>query len=53
MASMSDNDKYSSRDFGDSSQFTNWILDPGETCHMTQQVQGFILGQLEDTDKNI
>ena len=41
---MYDNDKYSSRGFGDSSQLTNWILDPGEMCHMTPQGSGYILG---------
>ena len=50
---MYDNDKYSSRDFGDSSQLTNWVLDPGAMCHMMPQVSGFILGSLEDTDKHI
>ena len=53
MSRMSDNDKYSSRDFGDSSKLTNWILYPGATFHMTPQVSGFILGSLEDTDKHI
>ena len=53
MARMSDNEKYSSRDFGDSSQLTNWILDPGSMCQITPQVSGFILGSLEDTDKHI
>ena len=53
MSRMSGNDKISSRDFGDSFQLTNWILDSGETCHMTLQVQDFISGSLEDTDKNI
>ena len=45
---MSGNDKTSGRDFGDSSQLTNWILDSGETCHMTSQVSDFIPGSLED-----
>ena len=53
MARMYDNDKSPSRDFGDSSQLTNWILDSGSTCHMKPQVQDFIPGSLEDTDKNI
>ena len=53
MTHMSDNDKCSSRNFGDSSQLTNWILDPGETCDMTPQVSDFIPGLLEDTNKNI
>ena len=38
MARMSDNDKSSSRDFGDIYQLTNWILDSGATCHMTPKV---------------
>ena len=50
---MSDNDECTSRDFGDSSKWTNWILDSGSTCHMTPQVTHFIPGALEDTDKNI
>ena len=53
MARMSDNDECSSRDFGESSQFTNWILDSEATCHMTPQVLGFVLVSLEDTDKQI
>ena len=36
-----------------SSQLTNWILDPGVTCHMTPEVSDFIPGSLEDTDKYI
>ena len=38
MERMSDNDECPSRDFGDSSQLTNWILDSGATCHMTPEV---------------
>ena len=53
MARMSDNDECSSRDFGDSSQLTIWILDSGATCHMAPHVSGFILDLLEDTDKHI
>ena len=48
---MSGNDKISSRDFGDSSKLTNWIVDSRATCHMTTQVSNFIPGSLEDTDK--
>ena len=44
MARMSGNEKNSSIYFSDSSQSTNWILDLGETCHMTAQVSGFIPG---------
>ena len=39
---MSDNKESPVRHFGDSSQLTNWILDSGTMCHMTQQVSGFI-----------
>ena len=53
MARMSDNGKYSSRDFGDSLQLTNWILYSGETCHMTPKASDFIPGLLEDTYKHI
>ena len=53
MACMSGNEKSSSRDFVDSFQLTNWILDSGTTCHMTSQVSYFIPGLLEDTDKYI
>ena len=38
MARMSSNDERSSENYGDSSQLTNWILDSGETCHMTPEV---------------
>ena len=53
MAQIYGNDKSTSRDFGDSSQLTNWILDSGAKCHITPQVSGFIPGSLEDTDKHI
>ena len=53
MAWISGNDESFSRDFGDSLQLTNWILDPGATCHMTPQVLDFISGSLKDTDKYI
>ena len=36
MARMSSDDKHKSKDYGDSSQLTNWILDSGATCHMTR-----------------
>ena len=50
---MSVNDEFTSGNFGDSSQLTNWILDSGATCHMTPEVSDFIPGLLEDTDKHI
>ena len=40
MARMSGNDEYPS----DSSQWTNWILDSGATCHMMSEVSDFIPG---------
>ena len=51
MARTSGNDECLSANFGDSSQLTNWILDSGATCHMTQEVSYLIPGSLEDTDK--
>ena len=53
MARMSDNEKSSSRDFGDSSQLTNSILDSREMCHMMPQIPNFSGGLLEDMDKHI
>ena len=53
MERMSNNYECLSRDFGESSQRTNCILDSGATCHMTPQVLDFIPSLLEDTDKNI
>ena len=50
MARMSGNDEQPTRTFGDSSQLTNWILDSGETCHMTLEDSYFMPGLLEDTD---
>ena len=53
MAQMSNDDVHKNKDYGDSSQLTNWILDSGATCHMTPEVTDFIPGSLEDTDKYI
>ena len=53
MERMSVNDEYTSGNYGDSSQLTNWILDYGETCYMTPEVSDFIPGSLEDMDKHI
>ena len=50
MARMSGNDEFSSGNFSYCSQLTNWILDSGETCHMTPEVSYFIPLLLEDTD---
>ena len=35
MARMSNDDVRENKDYGDSSQLTNWVLDSGATCHMT------------------
>ena len=53
VARMSIDDKRGSRDYSDSSQLTNFILDSGDTCHMTPEVTDFIPVSLEDTDKII
>ena len=53
MAHMFSNDEYTSGNFGDSSQLTNWILDSGATCQMTPEVSDFIPGSLENKDKHI
>ena len=50
---MSKNDEFTSINFDDSSQLTNWILNSVATCHMTPEVSDFIPGSLEDTDKQI
>ena len=50
---MSSDDERKSEKYGDSSQLTNWILDSGETCHMTPEISDFVPGSLEDTDKYI
>ena len=53
MARMSNHDVRKNKDYGDSSQLTNWILDSGATCHMMPEVTDFITGSLEDADKFI
>ena len=53
MARISNDDKRKSKDYVDSSQLTNWILDSEATCHMTPEVTDFIPGSLEDQDKFI
>ena len=53
MARMSNDDEREIKEYGDSSQWTNWILDSGATCHMTPEVTDFFPGSLEDTDKFI
>ena len=46
MARMANDDVRENKDYGDSSQLTNWILDSVATCHMTPEVAGFIPGSL-------
>ena len=53
MARMSSDVERKSGEYGDSSQFTNWISDSGATCHMTPEVTEFIPGSFEYTDKYI
>ena len=53
MARMSNDEVRENKDYGDSLQLTNWILDSRATCHMTLEVTDFIPGSLEDTDKYI
>ena len=53
MARMSNDEVRENKDYGDSLQLTNWILDSGATCHTTPEVTDFIPGSLEDTDKFI
>ena len=53
MARMSSDDERESKEYGDSSQLTNWILDSGAMCHMTLEVTDLIPWSKEDTDKYI
>ena len=53
MARMYNDDERRIKEYGESSQLKNWILDSGATCHMTPEVTDFIPGSLEDTDKFI
>ena len=39
------------RDFADSLQTINWILDLVANCQMTRQVSYFVLGSLVEMDK--
>ena len=50
---MSNDDERENKDYGDSLQLTNCILDSGAMCHMTTEVTDFIPGSLEYTDKFI
>ena len=53
MIRMSSNAEIPRRDFGDSSQLTNCILDSSATCHMTPDISYFIPGALVELDKYI
>ena len=53
MARMSSNAEIPRRDFGDSSQLTNWILDSGATCNTAPHISYCIPGSLAETDKYI
>ena len=44
MERMYDNEKCPNKNFSDSLQLTNWILDSGATCHIMQTVSNFIPG---------
>ena len=46
MELTSGNDVSSGRDFGDSLQLTNWILDSEAMCNMSPQVSDFVPGLL-------
>ena len=51
MAHMSINAEIPRRDYGDSYQLNNWILDSGVTCHMTLDILDFVPGSLVEMDK--
>ena len=53
MARMYSNVESPRRNYGDSLQLTNWILDSVTTCHMTPEISDFIPGSLVETDKYI
>ena len=53
MARMSENAESPRRNYGDSSQLTNWIFDSGATCPMTPEISDFIAGPLVETDQYI
>ena len=53
MVRMSGNDEFQSGNFGDDFQQTNWILDSGATWHMTPEVSYFIIGVIENMDKQM
>ena len=41
------------RNYVDSLQLTNWILDSCATCHMTPEISDFLPGLLVETDKYV
>ena len=53
MAFISTNEESLGKNYGYSSQLTDWILDSGETCHMTPEISNFIPGLLMETYKYI
>ena len=53
MARMSTNAESPRRNYGDSLQLTNWILESGATCHMKPEISDFLPGSLVQTDKYI
>ena len=53
MARMSNDEEREIKEYGDSSQLTNWVLDSRATCHMTPEVTDFIPELLEDTDYSL
>ena len=53
MARMSPNEESPRRNYGYSSQLTNWILDSSVTCHMTPEISDFIPGSFLEKDKYI
>ena len=53
MVRMSDNDKFPRRNYCDSLQYTNCILDSRAMFHMTPEVSDFIPVLLDDTEKHI
>ena len=53
MAHMSPNTEIPRRNYGNSSQLTNWVLDSGATCHMAPDISYFVLVSLVETEKYI
>ena len=53
MERMYTNEESPRRNYGDSSQPPNWILDSSEKCHTTPEISYFIPIFLVETDKYI